>query len=165
MSRKQNGRFFESQLFLPLLNNGDIAEYNIRIVPTAISALETRKGRTFWLSDAEHIEAVQELSLLQMGLLMGAKRDIIREIRSARGDYYGSVQTTDPDIVGIGLYAGASLNDVLLAIREDASEDTIGTRIDRGNVTLNEIKEALLATGPEGETQLGILIQILGALL
>jgi len=76
--------FFQSQLLAPTETAGEIAEINARIVPIALTALETRKYRSFWLTDADYERGYNEITLLQRALLMGGIERIVREMRAMR---------------------------------------------------------------------------------
>ena len=76
--------YFQSGLLAPQTTAGEIAEINARIVPIALTALETRKARSFWESDADYAVGYNEITLLQRALLMGGVERIVREIRALR---------------------------------------------------------------------------------
>lgn len=76
--------YFQSGLLAPLTTAGEIAEINARIVPIALTALETRKARSFWASEADYQVGYNEITLLQRALLMGGVERIVREIRALR---------------------------------------------------------------------------------
>jgi hypothetical protein len=150
-------RYFQSQIEVLPEVESDIAEYSVQAVGLLIGALETRKARSFFVASPDWLEAYDQICELQRGLLMGAKRDIIKEIRSARGDFYGDTQNIDPDIVGVGLYAGASLNDVLLAIRPTSTSDTVDSQLTAINTKLQTIIDS--AQSPEQQEALMTILQ------
>jgi hypothetical protein len=131
--------YFEKGLSASEELEGELAEYPVQAVPLLLSALEPRKARHFYKSDGDHTRAVAYITALQAGLLMGAKRDIIIEIRSARGDYYDTVINPDPDITPVGQYSGASTNDVLGALRPRSSQTTILEVLDDIKVAVEAI--------------------------
>jgi len=76
--------YFQSELVAPIETAGEIAEINARIVPIALTALETRKARSFWLTNEDYERGYNEITLLQRALLMGGVERIVREIRALR---------------------------------------------------------------------------------
>lgn len=161
--RAQTTQFFQSKVVVPLELDSDLAEYSIQSVPMLLGALETRKLRSFYASDADTKEAVEQITKLQKELMMGAKRDLIIELRDLRGDYYGTITEKDPDIVAIGQYAGASLNDMLLTMREIPATDTVDEHLTAIRDKIQEYLDGQVDP-VTGETVLGILVKIFGAL-
>lgn len=110
MSKKVN--HFEAARAISPIVDCDMFNLNPRITPSVLSAIETRKGRSFWVDFDNWQRAYDELCAYQWGLLMPCSEDLIKEIRSARGAIpentnYGT-EAYPP-----GLYPGIQLADVV----------------------------------------------------
>lgn len=94
MSKKVN-HFEAKRIYLERLDT-HLSVITSEAVPFAISALETRKGRSFWQSQAQWEEAYQGLTSLQMRLLMDAADRIVNEVRATRNGPATGLLERDP---------------------------------------------------------------------
>lgn len=155
--------YFQRELVGPLPTPSDISEYPTQLAPIIVDSLLTRRNRSFWASELDHQRGLQEINLYLIGVLMGAKEDIIREVRDARGNYYGQVLDSSTQAHTIGAYPGTSLNDILLAMREIPETDTLDEHLTDIRAKLQMMLDGAVDPAT-GETTLSTLLKILLAL-
>lgn len=128
----------------------ELVEADPRIVPTLLAAMEPRKTRSSWLSDADFEVGYDALCKQGVALLMGAREDIIREIRGVRGT---EPFTTDTSLESypVGDYPGAQLAD-LLRQQEVDGESTAQILV--------SIRQLIQEQGTDSEELLELLGQI-----
>lgn len=161
--RLQGTQYFQRLVPVPNTTTGDMAEYDIRIVPLVVGSLETRKARSFFASEADWQRGTLSINRLQESILMGAKEDLIREIRGARGNKFSTVYDTTLAAYPVGSYPGASLNDVLVAIKETPESDSVNEQLTLVVNLLTEIRDGG-GTAEDFEGILTLLGQIAGFL-
>lgn len=148
MGRKVN--YFEAQRNYNPTDDTHLSVVVSAAVPSVLSAIETRKGRSFWKTPQEFSDAYQALTKQQWELLMDASERINRAIFYAMG-YPRNVELAPDGFPAIELPEAT-----LFAIRTrlgDPGDPTLVT-------ILTSIREELRANGPNGEG-LGELIKAL----
>lgn len=96
MSRKVN--HFEAQrVYIPDAYT-TLSVIESALIPTMLSALETRKGRSFWAGYSSWSEAYQDLCKQQWELLMDAADRIVLEIRALRDGVQTDPAYRDPNV-------------------------------------------------------------------
>lgn len=134
MSRKVN--YFESENIAPEDYTTVIGCFPVRYVPLLISAIETRKARSFWTSDTDYIRGNQVLNEVQIMLLTGCCDGIINNIIALRG--ISPTAPRDPETnTPLAPETGTTLLDIYAGI-----QTVSGTE----NVLLERIAEATEAT-------------------
>ena len=139
----------------------ELCEVATRYVPLVIAAIEGRKARSFWLTPGDHMAAYNHLCAQQAALLMGAKEDIIQEIRDTRGPLNG----TDPtDLVSfpVGTFPGFDLASI--AIQLNTEGQNVAQLQAAAGVKLEEIRVLLEAQAESEGGQLEALLNIVGLL-
>lgn len=148
MSRKVN--YFEAQRAFTPRTSSVLIGLRSDIIPALLSAIETRKARSFWADDVSWANAYQALTEAQLALLSDSKIDIMRAIFYLKGHA--------PD-VELG-----ENNFPLVELPESSLFDIRKHIADPGDPTLvtimKGIRAALQAEGPDGET-VGALIKTL----
>lgn len=159
--RRGVANYFEKEQPAPSLSECEVVDVPVRYVPMVLSALETRKARSFWTSDADWHRGLEALATLQRNLLMPCGEDIIREVREARGPLTPGTGSTLAEFP-VGEYPGYTLGSV--AVRIAPAGQNLGEKIDLSNVTLAELRDAILAQGGTNADILTQLLQIVGLL-
>lgn len=137
-------------LIAPLLNEDEITDFNARIVPVALTALETRKARSFWATEEDFRRGYNEVCTLQRQLLMGGVDRIVSEIRALRQGDNTPIIAQDP------LLDPYTLN--LIAV-----EDIVGslnTNNDSAAFILSQIRTLLQASAENDAIDSETLAQI-----
>lgn len=160
--RLQGTQYFQKAVVIPDTTTSDLAEYDIRTLPLVVGALETRKASSFYASEADWLRGTLSINRLQKELLMGAKKDIIAEIRHVRGREGGTLAELDIDVVGIGLYAGTQLLDISTKLGPDGFTNLQG-ELENVNVKLQTLIDNA-QTPEDTENILSLLAQIAGLL-
>lgn len=139
----------------------ELCEVAPRYVPLIISAIEGRKARSFWATPADHSAAYNHLCAQQAALLMGAKDDIIQEVRDVRGPLNG----TDPsDLVSfpVGTFPGWNLGGIGVQLN-DGGQNVAQLQTAAG-AKLEEIRALLEAQATSEGGQLDALLNIVALL-
>lgn len=159
MSKKVD--YFESENIAPEDYTTAMVCIPTRYVPSIVSALETRKARSFWATDADFYRAYQVYTEVQMSLLNDCSEKIVNNIIALRGA--GPTQPRDP-VTGVPLVSpsGSTLVDIYSALVRD--ETTLIDEAISTNTTLGEIKTILQSQGGNDEDILNTLVAILAAL-
>lgn len=164
MTKRRLTNYFEDTLEAPQIVDFILADLPANYVPTALSALETRKGRSFWLTRDDWLTALQAISLFQQRLLMDATDRIVNEVRALRDGQLTPPEARDPQADPYTLPLTA-LTDINSNLQFQTQE--VGDRLDTANNLLVEIRDAVLAQGGNPEDIIGrldTLIFLLGAL-
>lgn len=82
----------------PTPSVGILADVPVEYVPHTLSALESRKNRVFWETEADFINGYQGICLMQWGLLMDATNRIINEVRAGRDGPATPASARDPNL-------------------------------------------------------------------
>lgn len=146
--------YFEAARILPPGRGCVLADFDARLVPVTLSALETRKGRSFWSDSDDWSEALTELCRAQEALLMSCRDDIIQEIRHLRGSVPPNVPT-DLQAYPVGTYPGIQIADVVGSLNTNGES---AARI------LADIRGILQTQGAGEQGQLDALLQIVALL-
>jgi hypothetical protein len=146
-------QYFQRELRAPSdLSPSDLVEYPTQLAPTIIEAIITRGARSFWASDLDHKLGLNALAQFGMELLMGAKRDLIKEVRGIRGRDGEDPSEIDIDVVGVGLYSGAQLVDITRKLGP-----TEGVTVEGQLAGIDDKLQQLIEAGADPETISGIL--------
>ena len=134
-------------------------------VHIALSSLETRKSRSFWIDREEHAKALTLLAATQGGILMDATDRIVNEIRALRDGAETIAEERDPLVDPYSLTSNSlsSLNSRIFDV-----EKALYETLDPVNDRLVEIRDLLAQqTGGDPEeilNRLDTVILLLGAL-
>lgn len=163
MTRLRLTNYFENELSLPDNPSFILADLPVALIPAALSALETRKGRSFWADTNEWDAGLDALNLFQVRLLMDATDRIVNEVRALRDGTTTPLPSRDPlaDPYTLEL---TSLRDVNAQVSGQRLE--IDAQLTAANETLQLILTAV-QEGGSGEDvieRLDVLITLLGAL-
>lgn len=159
--RRGVANFFEKAQIAPNFLECEVVDVPVRYVPMALSALETRKPRSFWFSDQDWYDGLQGLNRMQWGLLMPCSKDIIREIREGRGPLVPGNGSALEDFA-VGEYPGYTLGSI--ATRIGPSGVNLHEELVKANQLLTQVRDAIQAQGGNGEDLLEQL-QLIAALL
>ena len=159
--RRGVANFFEKAQIAPDPEECEVVNVPVRFVPMGLSALETRKTRSFWFSDEDWYRGLQGINRMQWGLLMPCGEDIIREIREARGPLTADTGSGLEEWP-VGEYPGYTLGSV--AGRIGPAGTNLHGQLVTANQLLTQIRDAIQADSGDGEALLEQL-QIIAALL
>lgn len=159
--RRGVANYFEREQCAPSLEECEVVNVPVRYVPMVLSALETRKARSFWASDDDWYRGLAALATLQRNLLMPCGEDIIREIREARGPLNPGTGSTLEEYP-VGDYPGFTLGDV--ARRLSTGGISVAELQETANARLTEIRDILQAQAAGEGSQLDALLQIVALL-
>lgn len=163
MTGKRFTNFYEDTLIAPTDVKFVLADVPAQYVPTTLSAIETRKYKSFWLTTDDWHTALDYLTLFQERLLMDATDRIVSEVRALRDGAFTPEDARDPEIDPYTLPL-TSLRTIAASV-DDTNAD-ISAILANTNQTLQDILTAVQAQGGgEGVIErLDTLILLLGAL-
>lgn len=159
--RRGVANYFEREQCAPEWEECELFTLPVRYVPMALSALETRKARSFWTSQDDWFRGLEGINRMQRGLLMPCGEDIIREIREGRGPLIPGTGSTLEEFP-VGDYPGFTLGDVARRIGPAGTD--LSQQLGQANVLLQQVRDAILAQENNGEDLLAVLNTIAGLL-
>lgn len=156
MSGKVN--YFEKEQIAPDDYRTIMVCMPVRYVPSIISALETRKTRSFWSTQEDFIRAYEVLNEVQLMLLQGCADEIVNNIIALRGIDPSAARD---EIYGVPLAPpqGTSLLDVFATFQGTAGTpgEALGAIAQSTEETAISVREGL---GTDGD-DLAFLSQLL----
>lgn len=161
--RRGVANYFEREQIAPDPTEGDIIDVPVRFVPMALSALETRKARSFWTTDEDWARGLNGLARMQWGMLMPFGEDLIREVRETRGPILAGTGSGLADYP-VGDYPGYTVGDVVRRLGPAGTD--LDSRLTQTNLLLAEVRDAILAGSTdnaallEAVTQIGLLLAV-----
>lgn len=154
MSRRQITPWLRTPFPATSWEGAELVEVDPAYVPMLLQDLEPRKVKSLWTSPEQWAIGYDAVCKQQEALLMGAREDIIREIRSARGSIPPG-EPTDLETYPVGSYPGVALADIVGSLNTNGRSAAL---------ILSSI-ETILQTQAEGEGgQLDALLQIVALL-
>lgn len=163
MTGKRLTNYFENQLSVPVIAAFILADLPVAFVPTVLSAIETRKGRSFWVDRDQWSLALDGLNEFQRRLLMDASDRIVNEVRALRDGNLTPAEARDPLLDPYTLPL-TSLRTVAAEIGDTNAD--LSAILATTNETLQQILTAVQTNGasPDITDRLDTLIYLLGAL-
>lgn len=154
MSRRQVTPWLRTPYPATSWDGVELVEVAPAYVPMLLQDLEPRKAKSLWTSPEQWAIGYDAVCKQQEALLMGAREDIIREIRDTRGSIPEGAPT-DLETYPVGTYPGIQIADVV------GSLNTNG----RSAASILASVESILQAQGEGEGgQLEALLQIVALL-
>jgi hypothetical protein len=133
----------------------------VETIPVTLAELELRCRHFLYTDIVAWRAARARVRELQLRLLEDAAIDIIREIRSLRGNDDGSAYDPATDVALPGTYAGRALNEMHAMLLSESNQTQ--QQLTDANALLVEIRDALQAQGGSEEIE-GLLLQIIALL-
>ena len=152
MSRKVN--YFEAQRTVNDQGRYSLANVVCSVLGSTLSAIETRKSRSFWVDAAAFSSGYNLLSEQQWWLLMNSADEIKLEIRALRNGALTPQEARDPQANPFDLEL-ATLLGINLTLTDASGRDV---------ATILSAIEAKLGTEEEREEGLALLRTIAGLL-
>lgn len=147
--------FFEAQRQYNERGDFHLSEVVSGFVPAVLSALETRKGRSFWDSEPSFTAAYQANTIQQWRLLEDVTERIINEIRALRNGQDTPLIDRNPALDPYTLDL-ASMRSLEVRLQTVTGE--------QAGALLGEIRDILLQQGLGEDGQLDALLQIVALL-
>jgi hypothetical protein len=152
MPRKVN--YFEAKRQYASSMETVLCDIPAKVIPTALSSLETRKNRSFWVDEDAFSRAYQEITRTQWELLMDASEKIIIELRHLRGSY-------DTDDLSLETWPVGTFPGLQLETINNSLYNTDGKGV---GILLGEIRDILATQGQGEQGQLDALNAIVALL-
>lgn len=163
MSKGRFTNYFENALIAPDIPASILADMPVNSVPFILSAIETRKGYSFWETKEDWYRALDFLNKAQVRLLMDSTDRIVNELRAMRNgtatDPAFRDPTLDPYTLPLSTLGNLNFNTFTMLTEFQAYRPEIIAK-------LEEVRQAILASGGGAESleKLDTIIFLLGAL-